>query len=51
MPLTLKDHEKRIQELEKALALVQVRLDEIGAQNARNAKTETPPPADRIVFR
>lgn len=51
MPLTLKYHEKRIQELEKALALVQVRLEEIGAQNARNAKTETPPPKDRIVFR
>ena len=51
MPLTLKDHEKRIQELEKAFALVQVLLDEIGLQNARNAKTETPPPKDRIVFR
>ena len=51
MPLTLTDHEKRIQELENALALVQVRLDEIGPQNARNAKTETPPPKDRIVFR
>ena len=51
MPLTLKDHEKRIQELEKTVALLQVRLDEIGPQNARNAKTETPPPADRIVFR
>ena len=51
MPFTIKDHEKRIQELEKALALLQVRLDEIGPQNARNAKTEAPPPADRIVFR
>ena len=51
MPLTLKDHEKRIQELENVVALLRVRLDEIGAQNARNAKTETPPPKDRIVFR
>ncbi len=51
MPLTLKDHEKRIQELENVVALLKVRLDEIGPQNARNAKTETPPPKDRIVFR
>lgn len=43
MPLTLKDHEKRIQELEKALALVQVRLDKIAPQNARKPQeTEGP---------
>lgn len=35
---------------EKAFTLLQVRLDEIWLQNARNAKTETPPPKDRIVF-
>ena len=51
MPITIKDHEKRIQELENVVALLKVRLDEIGPQNARNAKTEAPPPADRIVFR
>lgn len=38
MPLNLKDHEKRIQELEKTVALLKVRLDEIGPQNARKPK-------------
>ena len=51
MPLTIKDHEKRIQELENVVAILKVRMDEIGPQNARKAKTEEPPPADRIVFR
>lgn len=51
MPITIKDHEKRIQELENVVAILKVRLDEIVPQNARNAKTEAPPPADRIVFR
>lgn len=35
MPLTLKDHEKRIQELEKEFALVKVLLEKIAPQNAR----------------
>lgn len=47
MPLTLKDHEKRIQELEKALALMQVRLERIDPQNAR----DVPPPPDAMKFR